>query len=156
MGQAISIGADFSRTCEGCEYIRTERWPVRGKYHETTDAFRCFAPGPRQGYHIGTTYLLKTMDANYYLEQLYQDMRLRVLGICALRIQDIDSKQMRAFVRNSKRDKDRYTILSRQCLEFLRDYWHSFRPNHPERVNALALPRFCHILMSPQAKWIFP
>lgn len=57
---------------------------------------------------------------------------LRVSEICALRVQDIDSKQMRVFVRNSKRDKDRYTILSRQCLGFLRDYWRSFRPNHPE------------------------
>ena len=27
---------------------------------------------------------------------------------------------------------DRYTILSQQCLEFLRDYWRKFRPNHPE------------------------
>lgn len=57
---------------------------------------------------------------------------LRVSEICALRVQDIDSKQMRVFVRNSKRDKDRYTILSQQCLEFLRDYWRSLRPKHPE------------------------
>ena len=57
---------------------------------------------------------------------------LRVSEICALRVQDIDSRQMRVFVRNSKRNKDRYTILSQQCLEFLRDYWRSFRPRHPE------------------------
>ena len=57
---------------------------------------------------------------------------LRVSEICALKVQDIDSKQMRIFVRNSKRDKDRYTILSQQCLEFLRDYWRKFRPKHPE------------------------
>ena len=63
MGQAVSAGADFSRTCKGCEHIRTERWPVRGSYSETTDAFRCFAPGPCQGYHIGTTYLLPYVPA---------------------------------------------------------------------------------------------
>ena len=57
---------------------------------------------------------------------------LRISEICALRVQDIDSKQMRVFVHNSKRGKARYTILSRQCLGFLRDYWRSFRPNHPE------------------------
>lgn len=57
---------------------------------------------------------------------------LRVSEICALRIQDIDSKQMRVFVRSSKRNKDRYTILSYQCLEFLREYWRRFHPNHPE------------------------
>ncbi len=59
---------------------------------------------------------------------------LRVSEICALRVQDIDSKQMRVFVHNSKRGKARYTILSRQCLGFLRDYWRSFRPNHPEEL----------------------
>lgn len=57
---------------------------------------------------------------------------LRVSEICSLRVQDIDSKQMRIFIRGSKGNKDRYTILSRQCLEFLQDYWRSFRPNHPE------------------------
>lgn len=57
---------------------------------------------------------------------------LPVSEICALRVQDIDSKQMRVFVRNSKRDKDRYTIPSQQCLNFLRDYWRSFRSKHPE------------------------
>lgn len=57
---------------------------------------------------------------------------LRVSEICGLRVQDIDSKQMRIFIRGSKGNKDRYTILSRQCLDFLRDYWRKFRPNHPE------------------------
>jgi len=57
---------------------------------------------------------------------------LRVSEICALRVQDIDSKQMRVFVYGGKGNKDRYTILSQQGLEFLRDYWRDFRPNHPE------------------------
>ena len=34
----MSMGADFSRTCEGCEYIRTEPWPVKGSYSEKTIA----------------------------------------------------------------------------------------------------------------------
>lgn len=67
---------------------------------------------------------------------------LRVSEICALRIQDIDSKQMRVFVRNNKRDKDRHTILSQQCLEFLRDYWRSFRPKYPE---GLLFPKWRNI-----------
>ncbi len=57
---------------------------------------------------------------------------LRVSEICSLRVQDIDSKQMRVFVRNSKRNKDRYTLLSQQCLEVLRAYWLQYRPNHPD------------------------
>ena len=58
---------------------------------------------------------------------------LRVSEICALRVQDVDSKQMRIFIRSSKGNKDRYTILSRG---FLRDYWRRFRPNHPEGLPA--------------------
>ena len=40
--------ADFSRTCDGCDFLKSEDW-ARGKI-----AFRCFAPGPNQGYHMGT------------------------------------------------------------------------------------------------------
>ncbi len=57
---------------------------------------------------------------------------LRVSEICALRVQDIDSKQMRVFVCGGKGKKDRYTILSQQGLVYLREYWRDFRPNHPE------------------------
>lgn len=47
-------GADFSRTCKGCEHLRTELWPVMGSYKAETKAYRCFAPGPYQGRHMGT------------------------------------------------------------------------------------------------------
>ena len=55
--------ADFSKTCSGCEYIRTERWPVNGSYSKMTVAYWCFAPGPRQGYHMGTERLLPYIPA---------------------------------------------------------------------------------------------
>lgn len=57
---------------------------------------------------------------------------LRVSEICALRVQDIDSKEMRVFVKSGKRSKDRYTLLSRYTLEVLRDYWRQDRPNSPD------------------------
>ena len=50
----MSVGADFSRTCEGCENIREE---PGGK--KKTVMYRCFAPGPCQGYHMGTTRLFR-------------------------------------------------------------------------------------------------
>lgn len=59
----MSACADFSRTCEGCEYIRTEPWPVKGSYSKQTVAFRCFAPGPQQGYHMGTTHFFPYVPA---------------------------------------------------------------------------------------------
>ena len=57
---------------------------------------------------------------------------LRVSEIAGLRIKDIDSKSMRLFIRAGKGNKDRYTILSNECLCTLREYWTVFRPKHPE------------------------
>ncbi len=57
---------------------------------------------------------------------------LRVSEICALSVQDIDSKGIRVFVKSGKRNKDRYTLLPRYTLEVSRDYWRHYRPNHPE------------------------
>ena len=41
------ILADLSRTCEGCEHVRTEPWP------KEQTGYRCFAPGPKQGRMVG-------------------------------------------------------------------------------------------------------
>ena len=57
---------------------------------------------------------------------------LRLSEIARLRVQDIDSKQMRIFVHHGKGGKDRYTLLSQRNLEVLREYWKAYRPNHPE------------------------
>ena len=59
----MSARADFSRTCEGCAYIQTVLWLVKGSYSETAVAYRCFAPGPYQGYHMGTHRLLPYVPA---------------------------------------------------------------------------------------------
>ena len=55
---------------------------------------------------------------------------LRLSEIVRLRIQDIDSANMRVFVHQGKGGKDRYTILSQNSLEMLREYWKTYRPNH--------------------------
>lgn len=59
----MSAGADWSRTCEGCEYITAVPWPVRGNCHKETVAFRCFAPGTYRGYHMGTEHLFPYVPA---------------------------------------------------------------------------------------------
>ena len=63
MSQRVSAGADWSRTCEGCRYVVTTPWPVKGSYSEETVAFRCNAPGPHEGYHIGTGHPLPYVPA---------------------------------------------------------------------------------------------
>lgn len=59
----MNAGADFSRTCKGCEHVKSELWPVKGSYSKETTAYRCFAPGPCQGYHIGTDHFLPYIPA---------------------------------------------------------------------------------------------
>ena len=55
---------------------------------------------------------------------------LRAGEIAALRVKDIDSKSMRIFVYAGKGKKDRYTLLSHDCLCALREYWSFYRPKH--------------------------
>ena len=57
---------------------------------------------------------------------------LRISELCNLRIQDIDSENMRILVREGKESKYRYTLLSQTNLEILREYFKVYRPNHPE------------------------
>jgi site-specific recombinase XerD len=57
---------------------------------------------------------------------------LRVSDVCGLQIRDIDSENMRIFIRQGKGGKDRFTLLSQSNLEILREYWKSYRPKHPE------------------------
>jgi integrase/recombinase XerD len=53
---------------------------------------------------------------------------LRVSEVVALEISDIDSVQMLIRVRQGKRRKDRYVMLSPHLLEVLRAYWKKYRP----------------------------
>ena len=57
---------------------------------------------------------------------------LRISEAVNLKIQDIDSKKMRIFVKAGKGGKDRYTILPQTSLEMLRKYYKMYNPNHPE------------------------
>lgn len=54
---------------------------------------------------------------------------LRIGEIANLRVEDIDSKNMRVFIREGKGNKERYTMLSNQSLEMLRVYWSKYRKN---------------------------
>jgi integrase/recombinase XerD len=53
---------------------------------------------------------------------------LRISEACALRVEDIDSRRMVIRVRYAKGSKQRYTVLSKQLLIALREYWKEQRP----------------------------
>ena len=52
---------------------------------------------------------------------------LRIGEVVNLRVEDIDSKKMRIFVRKGKGNKERYTILPKKSLEMMRIYWKKYR-----------------------------
>lgn len=53
---------------------------------------------------------------------------LRLSEIAGLKVSDIDSRNMRIFIRQGKGKKDRYAILSQKSLETLREYWKVYKP----------------------------
>jgi integrase/recombinase XerD len=53
---------------------------------------------------------------------------LRLSEVVALKVSDIDSRRMRIFIKGGKGNKDRYTILSRELLKWLREYYKTEKP----------------------------
>ena len=73
---------------------------------------------------------------------------LRASELVNLRIQDIDSKNMRILVREGKEKKYRYTLLSQTNLNILREYYRVYRPKHPENYMFLAMHTDGHFSIS--------
>lgn len=57
---------------------------------------------------------------------------LRISEAVAVKVSDVDSREMRLFVEDGKGGKDRYTILSQTSLDCLREYWVQCRPRSPQ------------------------
>ena len=57
---------------------------------------------------------------------------LRISEAANLRVEDIDSENMRLFVRNGKGERQRYTVLPERSLEMLRKCYKIYKPNHPD------------------------
>ncbi len=53
---------------------------------------------------------------------------LRVSEAINLKVTDIDSSNMQLFVRSGKGDKDRYALLSKKTLLYLREYYKVYQP----------------------------
>lgn len=51
---------------------------------------------------------------------------LRLSEVASLKVSDIDSQKMQLFIRDGKGGKDRFAILSKACLEALREYWKQY------------------------------
>jgi site-specific recombinase XerD len=62
------------------------------------------------------------------LFKLIYSSGLRVSEAARLKVKDIESDTMRIRVEQGKNRKDRYTILSQNALETLRQYWKEYKP----------------------------
>ncbi len=72
---------------------------------------------------------------NYMYETIFMMIYgsgLRISEATNLRVEDIDSENMRLFVRNGKGERQRYTVLPKASLEMLRKCYKMYKPNHPE------------------------
>lgn len=99
---------------------------------------------PRQKDPILLPSVLTKDEIKWFLYAIDDDIRyeavfmtiygsgLRLSEVEKLRVQDIDSDQMRLFINQSKRKKDRYVPLSKTSLEALREYFKVWRPKHPD------------------------
>jgi integrase/recombinase XerD len=56
---------------------------------------------------------------------------LRISEVCALRVEDIDSKRMLLHIRDAKGGRDRFVPLPERVLFMLRRYWAAARPQGP-------------------------
>ena len=77
-------------------------------------------------FHACDNYMYKTIFMMIY------GSGLRISEATNLRVEDIDSENMRLFVRNGKGERERYTVLPKTSLEMLRICYKMYQPNHPE------------------------
>jgi len=73
---------------------------------------------------------------------------LSVSEITHLRVQEIDSEQIRIFMYQGKGGKDRFTLLSQGNLDLLREYWKQYRPSHPDGYLFYSRGRKNHVMTS--------
>ena len=72
-------------------------------------------------------YLLKNLKYKALFMTIYGS-GLRISEALNLKVTDIDSKQMRIFIRRGKGSRDRYALLPEKTLEILRKYSKDFHP----------------------------
>lgn len=94
---------------------------------------------PRKEKHLPVVYskqeidrlLLATQNTKHkaILTTIYS-AGLRIGELINLRIQDIDSENMRIKVVQGKGKKDRYTLLAGHTLIILREYWKKYKPKY--------------------------
>ena len=103
-------------------------------YGVTLDRAEALARMPRMRVPMHIPVVLTTVEVSQLLTALKTDKHramvmlaygagLRVSEVCKLRVDDIDPKRMLIHVRETKRGRERYVMLSPKLLATLRAYW---------------------------------
>lgn len=71
-----------------------------------------------------------TNEKHLLMLKLCYGMGLRVSEVVALKLTDIDSRQMHVLVQSGKGKKDRYAALPKSVLEDLRNYYKKYKPTY--------------------------
>jgi integrase/recombinase XerD len=111
-------------------------------YGVTLDRAEALARMPRMRVPMHIPVVLTTVEVSQLLTALKTDKHramvmlaygagLRVSEVCKLRVDDIDPKRMLIHVRETKRGRERYVMLSPKLLATLRAYWKASRPARP-------------------------
>ena len=82
---------------------------------------------------------------------------LRVSETASLKVQDFDSARMAIKVNDGKGQKDRYTLLAKTTLRFLRNYYQMYRPEDwlfegQKKINPLSVTSLQRVFMSAKQK----
>ena len=118
-----SINAHISQLRFFHLYVLNKEWDV---YQVPFMKFTTFLPkvlSQEEVLHFIKT--MRNLKHKAYIVLLYS-AGLRVSELRHLRYEDVDRKNLRIYIRNSKSRSDRYTILSQNALKILTDYWYRY------------------------------
>ena len=117
---------------------------LRFFFEVTLEQTLCYRRIPRKKDPIKVPNAFTRQEILWFMQAIDDDLRykaifsltygsgLRLSEVCKLRVKDIDSEQMRLFVFQGKGQRDRWVPMAQSSLELLRQYFKSYRPNHPD------------------------
>jgi len=105
------------------EYVLHRPWDRYQLPYRKFDKFLPTVPSQEEARHFIDT--LPNLKHKAIVALIYS-AGLRVSELCSLKYSDVSRKDMRVYVGHSKNRSDRFTILSKNALAILTQYWHQY------------------------------
>lgn len=104
-------------------YVLHKPWDDTQLPMRKFDTYLPFVPSPGEAASFIAS--LSDLKQKAMISLMYSS-GLRVGEVCSLKYADIERKNMRIHIRQTKNRSDRYAILSRNALDILTQYWFAF------------------------------